>query len=123
MLALTALFYNGYRQELTEANRNTRMAAFELLRELSALQSVTDFAHYAKDENKGHAINGWTHIGVIRDLGFVLSGTELQHIAQLYQTWQNDWNRLGIDDEAETHISEQIRVTRELVRRQLRQLK
>ena len=28
MLALAALFYNGYRQELTEANRNTRMAAF-----------------------------------------------------------------------------------------------
>ena len=52
VVALNALSYNTYRNELTEVYRNIRYADFELLKELSQLQLLIDYAHYDKDANK-----------------------------------------------------------------------
>ena len=49
IIAITALSYNTYRNELTEVNRNKRSAGFEVLKELNQLQLLIDYSHYDKN--------------------------------------------------------------------------
>ena len=62
VVALSALGYNTYRNELTEENRNVRFAGFSLLQELAEMQQLIDYAHYDKDAVKGNPITGWQHL-------------------------------------------------------------
>jgi hypothetical protein len=58
-VALTALGYNTWRNERTERNRNVRVAAFEVLKQLGELQLVVNAAFFAKDGRLGHQMAGW----------------------------------------------------------------
>lgn len=121
-IALTALFYNGYRQETTEDNRNRRQAGFELLRALAGLQSVTDFAHYRGDNELGDPIIGWTYVTTIRDLSFVM-GPEVEQQAQdLFMVWQANWSALTSDPKAEQAVSSAITTMRLYLREDLKAL-
>lgn len=122
VIALTALFYNGYRQELTETNRNRRQAGFELLQALAGLQAVTDFAHFRQHESRGDPIQGWMYVTTIRDLAFVI-GPELEPPAnQVFSVWQQYWQALRDDPEAERHISSAIQQLRRQLRAELKAL-
>jgi len=119
VIALTALFYNGYRQELTEANRNRRQAGFELLRALAGLQTVTDFAHFRRDQHLGDPIQGWMYVTAIRDLAFVVGPAAQGPAENLFGVWQQHWQALQDDPDAERQISSSIQQMRQQLRAEL----
>ena len=73
VVALSALGYNAYRNELTEENRNIRSAGFAMLMQLAELQQLIDYAHYDKDVVKGNPISGWGHLLYIKDMSYLVS--------------------------------------------------
>jgi hypothetical protein len=55
VIAVSSLSYNTWRNEKTEANRNQRVAAFEILMKLSELQQIVFHHYYDKDtQDKGN---------------------------------------------------------------------
>ena len=68
MVALSALFYNTWRNEQTERNRNIRVAEFEMLKNLGELQQIIDYAHFRKDQQRGDLTQGLSRVLLIRDL-------------------------------------------------------
>ncbi|HBS27331.1 MAG TPA: hypothetical protein DD827_09455 [Gammaproteobacteria bacterium] len=58
VVAFSALGYNTWRNELTESNRNIRMAGFEMLLHIGELQKTTYLAHYDADVVQGNPRTG-----------------------------------------------------------------
>ena len=59
VVAISSLSYNTWRNELTEENRNIRVAGFETLKSLGELQTIVDFGHYEQHPELGSPIEGW----------------------------------------------------------------
>jgi len=59
VIALSALGYNTWRNELTERNRNIRVAGIELLNEIGSLQQIIFYAHFAEGDQRGDPRMGW----------------------------------------------------------------
>lgn len=93
-VAITALGYTTYRNELTEQNRNIRRAGFEILRELNKLQLLIDLAYYDKNKLQGNPIQGWNHILYIRDMSFIVSDPIVARSKKLNQVWSLHWNKV-----------------------------
>jgi hypothetical protein len=97
VVAITSLGYNTWRNEQTEANRNQRQAAFEILLKLGELQQVVFHSHYDRDADKGNPRTGWAYILTVRDLAQVM-GTPMSGMAdELVATWSAHWQDLGVD--------------------------
>jgi hypothetical protein len=58
VVALMALSYNTWRNELTEENRTIRKAGFEMLVHIGELQRITYLAHYDQDKVGGNPRKG-----------------------------------------------------------------
>ena len=71
-VALTALGYNTWRNERTEHNRNIRVAAFEVLKQLGELQVVVNSAVYGKEGSRMDPMAGWGRVALITDLSQLL---------------------------------------------------
>jgi hypothetical protein len=100
IIALSSLTYNTWRNELTETNRNKRVAAFEIIMKLGDLQNVVFHHHYDKDaKGQGNARTGWTYVLTIRDLTRVLPAPMPDTANGLMQSWQDNWETLQ-DNEA-----------------------
>jgi hypothetical protein len=124
MVALGSLSYNTWRNERTEYNRNIRTATFELLVKLSELQRVVYLAQYDRDRSGGNPRTGWTYVLVIRDLSSVEPPPVPAKAAQLQQTWGENWEGLGRDDEASvSRIDDAIGALREAALMTLRSLR
>ena len=115
VVAVTALGSSHWRDEVTDQNRNIRQASFEILKELSSLQLIIDYAHYDKDEQKGNPITGWGHIGLINDLSTIIPEPTPSRVAKLNEVWQNEWQKVRDDVESNQKISEEIKKTRAAV--------
>jgi hypothetical protein len=100
LVALGSLGYNTWRNERTEHNRNIRTATFELLTKLAELERVTYLAQYDRDVNGGNPRTGWTYVLVIRDLATVVPAPVPARARELQNTWSENWENLGKDDEA-----------------------
>ena len=114
----TALFgvsYNTWLDHHNEINHNMRLAAFEVLKDLSELQTVVDYAHYAGDKSRGNPIDGWKNVVMVRDLSRLLSPQSAERGQQLYAAWQQDWEDLGKDTRSEEEISARISEARHSV--------
>ncbi|MEH6568229.1 MAG: hypothetical protein V7709_04075 [Halioglobus sp.] len=97
-IAVSSLSYNTWRNEKTEANRNQRVAAFEILIKLGELQQVVFHHHYDRDfENRGNPRTGWTYVLVIRDLSRVLPAEIHPVTDQLLEIWGENWEGLEND--------------------------
>jgi hypothetical protein len=103
VVAMTALGYNTYRNELTEENRNIRFAGFSILQELSELQLLIDYAHYDKDTVKGNPISGWGHLLYVKDMSYLVSGEVVSETEALIRVWGHEWQTVR-DDEATTSV-------------------
>jgi len=122
IVALTALGYNTYRNELTEQNRNIRHAGFELLMELNELQLLTDFAHYGDDRKSANPIKGWSHILYINDMSYLIS-TQVSTQANLLQkTWTDEWETLHTNETSNKNITLAIKTLRNKVMDTMRRL-
>jgi len=121
-IAITALTYNGWRQELTEDNRNLRLAAFELVKQLGELQLIVDYAHYDRNLELGNPITGWGRVALIEDLSAVLPSPLPKQANALKTIWAAHWQHLGDEETHVEAITQSIKTMRAEVRRQLAEL-
>ena len=113
LIAVSALLYSTWRLEVTENNRNVRIASFEALKSLTDLQLLIDYAYYDKDPDKGNPITGWSHVIYIKDLSGTISPEMVIESDNLFQSWQNNWEELQTDETAQEKLTKQIKQTRE----------
>lgn len=116
VVALTALGYNTYRNELTEHNRNIRSASFIILQELSQLQLIADHAHYDKNQARGNPIDGWGRVLYMRDLSQLVSPEVMAGTENLIEVWGSNWSALKEDEAANERITDAINALRDEVR-------
>ena len=107
-VAITALGYTTYRNELTEQNRNIRQAGFEILRELNKLQLLIDLAHYDKNKSRGNPIQGWNHILYIRDMSLLVSDPIVARSRKLKQEWSLHWNKVRNSEQSNKIVTSAI---------------
>ena len=102
VIALSALAYNTWRNELTERNRNIRVAGIELLSEIGSLQQIIFYAHYTKGDARGDPRMGWADVLTISDLAALMPEPVPQDAEALRAVWEADSTGL-IDEEAAFH--------------------
>ena len=73
LIAVSALVYSTWRLEVTDYNRNVRIASFEALKSFTDLQLLIDYAYYDKNTEKGNPITGWSHVIFVKDLSEAIS--------------------------------------------------
>jgi hypothetical protein len=108
LVALLALGYNTWRNELTEHNRNIRSAGFEMLLHIAELQQITYLAHYDKDDIGGNPRKGWTEVLVLQDLAHLLPVNTQSATEALAVSWSQNWEALGTDDDAVASVEQQL---------------
>ena len=116
VIAITALGYNTYRNEQTEANRNIRFAGFAVLQELSELQLLIDYAHYERDAVRGNPISGWGHLMYIKDMGYLVSAEVVTETEALMKVWGDEWQTVRDDESSNQRVTAGINDLRERVR-------
>lgn len=113
-VAVTGLGYNTWRNELTESNRNQRVAAFEILTTLGEIQNVVFHHHYDQDAtDKGNPRTGWTFVLVAQDLSRVLNQPMQRSAKDLSNTWQANWATLQSDKKSADNILQSVEQMRE----------
>jgi len=121
-VALCALFYNTWRNESTEGNRNIRAAEFEMLKSLSELQQVVEYAAYRKDKERGDLTRALTLVLQIRDLGELTTPAVNAASMHLQEVWAKQGDQIGSNLEVSNTLSEEILNTRRVVITSLREL-
>lgn len=119
LFALVGFSYNVWRMEITEYNNNVRSASFELLLQLSDLESIIYAAHYDQDIIQGSPRKGWIKVNLIADLS-VVTEPEIQSAAEaLKSNWQLNWENVASDENSAMQVVEKIDDTRLKVRQLL----
>jgi hypothetical protein len=120
VVALSSLGYNTWRNELTEANRNQRQSAFEILLKLGELQQVVFHSHYDRDTaDKGNPRTGWAYVLTVNDLSHVLTPPMPELTGRLQTVWGEHWGNLGTEQDSADAILAEIDSVREETLRQL----
>jgi len=70
LLALSGLAYNTWRNETTEANKNTREIGLFMMKELTELQEVVLYAQYDDGDERGDIKTDWSHVIAVKDLSY-----------------------------------------------------
>ncbi len=124
VIAISALAYNSWRNELSEENRNIRAAGFEIIKESAKLQFVIDRTTYltAGSNNNYDAINGWATVNLILSLSELMPSSVNDTAQSLRQQWQTHWKDLETSEEANNEISKANRLMLQEVRNSLRNL-
>jgi hypothetical protein len=108
-VALFGTSYNTWRNQATEAHRNTRAAAFMVLDALGQLQEIADRRHYGGDRSDANRIGGWGKVSAVRDLAPLISRESESGAGALFEAWKDNVDRLdGRDEAAETAIAASI---------------
>lgn len=123
VIAVVALSYNTWRNEHTERNRNTRTAAFEVLKELGQLQILINYSYYQHDSLMGNPYLGWGDISYLSDLSQLLPPPIPGKVKTLTEVWGKNWKQIKTNETAINNISDEIDHSRESVLEVLRQLK
>jgi len=121
-VALSALSYNTWRNELTEQNRNIRQAGFEMLLHIGELQRIAYLAHYDKDQNRGNPRSGWVEVLVLRDLSQLMPPPGSKNAEHLLLAWRDHWEELGKDESSVASIDNAINDLRKNIIKAMHQL-
>ena len=113
LVALGGLTYSTWRNERTEANRSTRIAAFEVLKTLGELQLIVDYAYYRKDRALGNSTMGWRRVQCIKDLAQIVPSPGPEDAERLLQAWRTNVETLATDSQSAVEISNEIYTTRQ----------
>lgn len=98
-VALSALGYNTWRNESSEANRNTRQAGFEIIMHIGELQKIAYVSHFDKKNLKQDTRIGWTEVLLLKDLSRLMSNVVQQKTDTLNTAWEQNWQGLSdVDD-------------------------
>lgn len=111
-IALVALSYTTWREEVTERNRNTRLAAFEVLKNLGKLQVIVNETIYEKKES---AFVGWGNVAIISDMGSLVPAPVPEKTQTLVTVWGDNWQKLKKDEKAQDAVTEEIDSARKAV--------
>ncbi|MGS0682374.1 hypothetical protein ACVBIL_14565 [Shewanella sp. 125m-7] len=122
LFALVGFSYNVWRMEITEYNSNVRSASFELLLQLSELESIVYAAHYDQDLVLGNPRKGWVKVNLIADLSMITEPGLSVAAEELKLSWQSNWQQLTDDEASAQAVVTQIDETRARVRQLLKQL-
>jgi hypothetical protein len=123
VVALSALGYNTWRNELTERNRNVRVAGIELLAEIGSLQQIIFYAHYAEGDSRGDPRMGWADVLTIQDLAALMPEDVSDEAARLRSVWEADSGDLIESEDAFRRIDGAIDVLRQTTLMELRSLR
>lgn len=104
IIAISALGYNTWRNEVSEHNRNIRASGFELLKASAKLQLLVDRQFY-EDNSQASPIEGWTRINFIVALSQVMPEPVKANGVRLKATWSENWQSLNISEDANKAIS------------------
>jgi hypothetical protein len=108
-VALFGTSYNTWRNQTTEAHRNTRTAGFTVLDALGQLQEIADRRYYGGDHSDANRISGWGKAAVVRDMSTLVSPTADEQGHALFVVWQGNIDKLdGRDEGAEQAITRAI---------------
>ncbi len=105
-IAISALGYNSWRNELSEENRNYRAAGFEIMREAAHLQYLADTLTYSQDKNKADPIEGWVRINLIISLSKLMMPEIQIHADRLKRVWEENWTVLKSEEVANKKLSD-----------------
>lgn len=108
IVAITALSYNSWRNEVSEDNRNQRAAGFEILREAAHLQLLVDQATYGDEETKSDPIQGWVRVNLILSLSKLTDKETIQSASSLKISWQENWEDIYTNEKANVRVSNSI---------------
>ncbi|WP_299803174.1 hypothetical protein [uncultured Shewanella sp.] len=122
LFALVGFSYNVWRMEITEYNSNMRSASFELLLQLSELESIVYAAHYDQDLVLGSPRKGWVKVNLIADLSMITEPEISVAAKELKLSWQANWQQLPDDEASAQAVVTKIDETRAQVRQLLKQL-
>ena len=114
--------YNNWRYEHNEYNNNIRVASFQMIQELAALEQNIYANHYDKDTHKGNPRDGWVKIGLINDLALFISPTTQEASKKLKTVWSQNWKKITNDRNATDDVVEKIEEVRKATRVMLREL-
>lgn len=113
--AISGITYNTWRDHQNEINDNMRNAAFVVLSDLGELQTIVNYSHFERNDERGNPIEGWKHVIMIRDLTRLLKPNAKRAGETLFLDWQTHWETVNSDNKTEALISEQITNTRQAV--------
>ena len=114
VIAVTSLGYNTWRNEASEYNRNQRIVAIEVLRNVGELHQVVLHRHWDGDEDdKGNPRTGWALVLAIHDLAMILKPPVPDAAEALKITWDQHWDTLGPDRNSEKKIVRALEVLRD----------
>lgn len=114
VIAVTSLGYNTWRNEASEYNRNQRIVAIEVLRNVGELHQVVLHRHWDDDESdKGNPRTGWALVLAIHDLAMILESPVPDAAEVLKVTWGRHWETLGPDRASEQEIVGALEVLRD----------
>ena len=122
IVALTALGYNTWRNELTEENRTVRQAGFEMVVHVSDLQRIAYLAHYDSDPVGGNPRKGWAEVLVLQDLSVLMPDDVQEATAELATAWGENWAQLGNEATAIKPVDDAIDALRDALRETLDEL-
>jgi len=108
IVAVTGLLYNTYRNERTEHNRNTRVAAFETLKAVGEAQIIVEYAHFKKNRMLGDPVQGMGRATYIRDLAQLLPPPVPEDAQRLFVAWRDNADKLETDTSAMIAITDEI---------------
>lgn len=123
VIAVVALSYNSWRNELSEDNRTIREAGFEILKESAKLQFYVDNATYGNDYQQQEHIQGWVSVNFIISLSGLISPEIQSQSESLKKVWSENSTKLANEQTANQKISEENTKLVDLVRLHLKQLK
>lgn len=122
-VALFGTSYNTWRNQTTEAHRNTRAAAFMVLDALGQLQEIADRRFYGGDHSDANLIGGWGKVSVVRDMAPLVSRDAEAGATNLFDAWKGDVAKLDQgDDAAEKRVTESIGALRRRILLELQSL-
>lgn len=103
VVAVTSLGYNTWRNEVTEANRNVRVAGFQLVEKMIELQATVLFTRFpgsgdVVDNSPGDYRRGWAYALAIKDLSFNMPPEVQKATDHLYETWENEFETIARDE-------------------------
>ncbi|HEY9050328.1 MAG TPA: hypothetical protein VIQ03_02210 [Gammaproteobacteria bacterium] len=122
VFAVVGFSYNAWRMEVTEDNSNIRTAAFEVLKELTALEQIIYSAHYDKDMVEGNPRKGWVKMGLIVDLSTLINESVLIRADSLNQFWASNWEVMPDDRSVADELVLKIESVRAEIKKVLSEL-
>lgn len=122
-IAIIALSYTTWREELTEKNRTLRLASFEILKNLGELQIVVNQSFYQSNSTLAIPFLGWGNIALISDMSELLPPPIPEATVELVKIWGKDWNKIKSEEESVARISNEIDKTRQVVLKTIKTLR